>query len=111
MKKNFLVQERKVKVNDMTKTVRRMMMAVIAMVILCAGLAYGLYWNSYWNEVRDFGQTIVWQEGRYEVTSFMDNQRRVREHRGIDDPIMTATDVAGYRYIVYDDGSCERLSF
>lgn len=94
----------------MTK-VKKMMVAVIAMVILIAGASYALYWYAYWNDVKSFGQTVVWQEGRYEVTGFVDNQRRVHDHRGIDDPIAVTDDSNGWRYFVYADGSCEKLEF
>ena len=53
---------------------------------------------------------IFLQKKGYEVTSFVDNQRRVHDHHGIDDPVATS-DYGGYRYFVYADGSCERLEF
>ena len=97
-------------VNDMKKA-KKIVVAVIAMVVLVAGTAYALYWNAYWDDVKSFGQAIVWQDGRYEVTGFVDNQRRVHNHHGVDDPIAVTDDGNGWRYLVYADGSCEKLEF
>lgn len=93
-------------VNTMTRT--KGFVAAIVAVLIGVALAGVLYWHSYWMDVKEYGQAIVWKG--YEVTSFVDNQRRVHDHHGIDDPVATS-DYGGYRYFVYADGSCERLEF
>ena len=89
-------------------TTIKMSIAVIVMVVVSVIAAFGLYWTDYWYECQNCGQTVVWKEGAYKVTGFMDNQRRVKEHKGTDDPICVMHD-DNYRYLIYQDGSCERI--